>query len=51
MMSIQSIQSIQNIEEEFVKIRDFFDKIGFELIGTNKVNDEKIFFVRRKKLT
>ena len=47
-MSIQSIQSIQKSAKEFLEIRDLFAKFGFELIGTNKVNDEKIYSVKKK---
>ena len=39
------------IAEEFLTAKEFFDKIGFELIGTkpgNSENPNKIYCVRRK---
>ena len=39
------------IAEEYLVAKEFFDKIGFELIGTrpdNSENPEKIYSVRRK---
>ena len=39
------------IDEKFLVAKEFFDKIGFEVIGTkpgNSENPEKIYCVRRK---
>lgn len=50
MMSMETCTTIV-IAEEFLTAKEFFDKIGFELIGTkdgNSENPEKIYCVRRK---
>ena len=39
----------EKIAIEFVKTRKFFEKIGFELIGTKDINGERIFLVKKKK--
>ena len=49
-MSMESYTAIV-IAEEFLVEKEFFDKFGFELIGTkagNSENPEKIYCVRRK---
>jgi len=40
---------INEIAKKFLVIKDFFDKIGYELVGTKDINNEKIYLVREKK--
>lgn len=50
MMSMETCTAIV-IAEEFLVAKEFFDKIGFEVIGTrpgNSENPNKIYCVRRK---
>ncbi len=50
MMSMETCTTIV-IAEEFLIAKEFFNKLGFELIGTkdgNSENPEKIYCVRRK---
>jgi len=50
MMSMETCTTIV-IAEEFLVAKEFFDKIGFELIGTipgNSENPKKVYCVRRK---
>lgn len=35
--------------KEFLAIKDKFDKIGFEIIGTKDINNEEIYLVKKKK--
>ena len=49
-MSMESYTTIV-IAEEFLTAKEFFDKIGFELIGTkdgNSENPNEIYCIRRK---
>ncbi len=39
----------ENIDQEFIKTRDYFSQIGFEVVGTKEVNDEKIILIKRKR--
>lgn len=50
MMSMETKIAIV-IAEEYLVAKEFFDKIGFEVVGTragNIENPEKIYCVRRK---
>ena len=50
-VAIEIANTAIEIAEEFLVAKEFFDKIGFELIGTkdgNSENPEKIYSVRRK---
>ena len=50
MMSMETKVAIV-IAEEFLTAKEFFDKIGFELIGTkdgNSENPNNIYCVRKK---
>ena len=40
---------MNEIAEEFLVIKDFFDKIGYELVGTKDINNEKIYLIKKKK--
>lgn len=40
---------MNEIAKEFLVIKDFFDKIGYELVGTKDINNEKIYLVKEKK--
>jgi len=39
------------IAEEFMKIKEFFERVGFEIIGTktDSDSDDTIYFIKRKK--
>ena len=37
---------MNEIAEEFLVIKDFFDKIGYELVDTKDINNEKIYLVK-----
>lgn len=39
---------MNEIAEEFLVIKDFFDKIGYELVGTKDINNEILYVVRKK---
>lgn len=41
----------KELAQEFLDIKGFFEKIGFELVGTKDIYDEKIYFIKKKKLT
>jgi len=41
---------MNEIAEEFLVIKDFFDKIGFEVVGTKDINNEILYVVRKKKI-
>jgi hypothetical protein len=38
-----------NIDMEFVTLREYFDSLGYEVIGTKEVNNEDIIFIKEKK--
>ena len=40
---------MNEIAEEFLVIKDFFDKIGYELVGTKDINNERFYLVKEKK--
>lgn len=46
---MMSLEFGKKIAIEFVKTRKFFEKVGFELIGTKDINGERIFLVKKKK--
>ncbi len=48
MMSLE-MDSESRLAEEFLAAQDFFNKIGFELIGTKEINKEEIYLVKKKK--
>jgi len=37
---------IVEIAKDFLAAKDFYDKIGYELIGTKDINNETIFLVK-----
>lgn len=39
----------EEIAEKFVMMRNLFEKLGLELIGTKDHNNEKIYLVKEKK--
>ena len=39
----------KGIALEFLEIKDFFQKVGFEIIGSRDINDEKIYLIKKKK--
>ena len=39
----------KEIAEEYIKIREIFEKIGFEVIGTKLSETETFFLVRKKR--
>ncbi|MFW9875045.1 MAG: hypothetical protein ACFFG0_18220 [Candidatus Thorarchaeota archaeon] len=49
MMSLE-LDSERKFAKEFIVAREFFNKIGFEVIGTKDINHETIYLVRRKKV-
>lgn len=46
-----SLVKEKELGQEFLDIKGFFEKIGFELVGTKDIYDEKIYFVKEKKLS
>jgi len=48
MMSLE-MNKERKFAEEFLAAQDFFNKIGFELIGTKDINNEEIYLVKKKK--
>ena len=46
---MMSLEFGKKIAIEFVKIGKFFERLGFELIGTKDINGERIFLVKKKK--
>ena len=47
MMSLEIPIEVK-IAKEFLAAQDFFNKIGYELIGTKDINEETIFLVKEK---
>lgn len=48
MMSLE-IDYERKYAKEFLVIKDKFDKIGFEIIGTKDINTDPIYCVKEKK--
>ena len=48
MMSLETPVKVE-IAKEFLAAQDFFENLGFELIGTKDINNEDIYLVRKKK--
>ena len=46
-----SLVKEEELAQEFLDIKGFFEKIGFELVVTKDIYDEKIYFVKKKKLS
>ena len=40
---------MSEIAQEFQTLREYFSQIGFEVVGTKEVNDEKIILIKRKR--
>lgn len=40
---------MNEIAFDFMKFKNLFEKIGFELIGSKDQNEEKVFLVKEKK--
>jgi hypothetical protein len=38
------------IAKEFMEIKEFFDRVGFEIIGAKTDSDNTIYFIKRKKI-
>ena len=39
---------MNEIAEEFLVIKDFFDKLGYELVDTKDINNEILYLVKEK---
>jgi hypothetical protein len=39
----------ENIASEFIDLKEKFNSLGWEVIGTKEVNDETIIFIKEKK--
>ena len=39
----------ENISQEFITLQEYFNSLGYEVIGTKPVNDETIIFIKEKK--
>ncbi|MFW9972275.1 MAG: hypothetical protein ACFFDF_18970 [Candidatus Odinarchaeota archaeon] len=48
MMSLEIPVEVK-IAKEFLAAQVFFNKIGFEIVGTKDINEETIYLVRKKK--
>ena len=48
MMSLE-MNLERKFAKEFLAAQDFFNKIGFEIIGTKDINNEEIYLVKKKK--
>lgn len=46
-----SLVKEKELAQEFLDIKGFFEKIGFELVGTKDIYEEKTYFVKKKKLS
>lgn len=38
-----------NIAQEFVTLQEYFNSLGYEVIGTKDVNEETIIFIKEVK--
>jgi len=47
MMSLE-MDLERKFAEDFLAAKEFFDKIGYELIGTKDINNEVIYLVKEK---
>jgi len=47
-MSLETPMKVE-IDKEFLATRDFFYKIGFEVVGTKDINNEILYVVKKKK--
>lgn len=43
------IDSINEDQKEYREFSEFFNKVGFEIIGSKIINDEVIYLFRKKK--
>lgn len=48
MMSMETCTKIE-IAEEFMLVKKLFEKIGFELVGSTSLYDDKLYTVKKKK--
>jgi len=46
-----SLVKEEELVQEFLDIKGFFEKIGFELVGTKDIYDQTIYFVKKMKLS
>ncbi|MHA1252436.1 MAG: hypothetical protein ACTSRP_20800 [Candidatus Helarchaeota archaeon] len=46
---MECLNSKSDFANEFIKLKRFFSELGFEIIGTKDVNNEIIYFIKRKK--
>ena len=46
---MEQIELNLDVVNEFLDLKNFFEKVGFELVGVRNVNDESIYFVRKRK--
>ena len=44
-MSLESPE----IAIDFLKKKEFFEKLGYEIVGKREINNEDIYFVRERK--
>ncbi len=46
---MMSLNAIEEFAEEFLAAKKIFDEIGFEIVGTQDINEDQIFFVKKRK--
>lgn len=46
---MMSLNAIEEFAEEFLAAKKIFDEIGFEIVGTQDINEDQIFFIKKKK--
>lgn len=42
------LDSIRKKQKEYWKTKDIFDNVGFEIIGSKTINDETIYFTKKR---
>jgi len=48
-MSLKSLKAAEKFAKEFIEIKEFFSKVGFEVLGTKINSDETIYFIKKKE--
>ncbi len=46
---MMSLDKVVEIDKKFLAAKFFFDKIGWELVGTKDISNEEIYLVKKKK--
>ena len=46
---MMSLDKVVEIDKKFLAAKNFFDKIGWELVGTKDISNEEIYLVKKKK--